>query len=89
MLAQTDDAIMIRNAVSQDFTMMRRSMAPLLLQSAHENLKQKDAVKFFEIAKTHRKVAGEMQETKFLAGVATHSDATRIRTFLDGLFSTL
>ncbi len=89
LIEETDDAIMIRNAVSQDFTMMRRSMAPLLLQSAHENLKQKDSVKFFEIAKTHRKIAGEMQETKFLAGVTTQSDALKIRTFLDGLFSTL
>lgn len=89
LMTETDDAIMIRNAVSQDFTMMRRSMAPLLFRSAHENLKQKPAVKFFEIAKTHWRTDGKMTETKKLAGVVTQGDIAGIRILLDGLFSTL
>lgn len=41
LIFEEHDAIRIQNAVSQDFTMMRRTMAPLLLLHAHGNLKQK------------------------------------------------
>ncbi len=35
---------MIQNAVSEEFTMMRRSLAPLLLANVRENLKQVERI---------------------------------------------
>lgn len=89
LITDHSDAIRIQNAVSQDFTMMRRSLAPLLFLHAHENLKQKSEVKFFEIAKAHHKIADQMVESKKFAGVMTNANAAQVRTLLDGIFSTL
>lgn len=89
LIFEEHDAIRIQNAVSQDFTMMRRTMAPLLLLHAHENLKQKGEVKFFEIAKVHHKQDGVMSENKKFAGVMTHGDVATVRTLMDGLLAQL
>lgn len=84
-----EDAIRIQNAVSQEFTVMRRSMAPLLLQNLHENLKSSELVRFFEIARVHHKNSEGMQERKMLAGVLSHSSVNAVRALLDGLFQKL
>jgi phenylalanyl-tRNA synthetase beta chain len=90
LLEETNSAVCIRNAVSEEFTMMRRSMAPLLLANVHENLKQVREVSFFEIARVHYKDAtGAFYEKKRLAGILSNSAALPVRVLLDGFLATL
>ena len=47
------DAVMIQNAFNEEYTHMRRSLAPRLFTNIHENLKHPSALKFFEIGKCY------------------------------------
>ena len=47
------DAVMIQNAFNEEYTHMRRSLAPRLFENIHENLKHTSTLKFFEIGKCY------------------------------------
>ena len=47
-LENMEDAIGIRNAFNEEYTHMRRSLAPRLLMAATENLKYAESFGFFE-----------------------------------------
>ncbi len=66
-----DDAVRIVNAVSAEYTHMRRSPAALLFQAVSENAKHCEKFSFFEYAKVHRKLSdGSFSERRSLAGVS-------------------
>lgn len=89
-ILEHETAIKIRNAVSAEYTCMRRSLAPLLLQAIYTNLKQIDSISFFEIAKIHRKDSGgKFEEKKMFGGVFSEMNTKDIRNLLDGLLSRL
>lgn len=85
-----ENAVAIKNAVSEEFTYMRRYMAPLLLVNARENRKQSSRFGFFEIAKVHTKHAeNDFSESKRLAGIFVGYSLAEARDMLDGYFSML
>lgn len=64
-------AVAILNAVSTEYTHMRRSPAALLFQAASENAKHTSAFSFFEYGKVHFKNAeNDFSEKRSLAGVS-------------------
>lgn len=73
-------AVAIVNAVSTEFTHMRRSPAALLLQAASENAKHSSAFSFFEYGKTHFKhEENRFEEKRSLAGISLGADAVKSR----------
>lgn len=50
-----ESAIGIRNAFNEEYTHMRRSLAPRLFLAAMENMKYVSNFSFFEIGKVYRK----------------------------------
>lgn len=65
-----EGAVAIANAVSEEYTHMRRSPAALLFQAASSNAKHTASFSFFEYGKIHRKNSdGSFIETRSLAGV--------------------
>ncbi len=88
LIENFDDAVRIKNAVSEEFTLMRRFMAPLLLINARENRKQSQKFGFFEIAKIHTKHAeNDFSESKRVAGILIGSDIQDLRNLIDGYFA--
>lgn len=78
-------AVHIQNAFNVEYTMMRRSMVPNLLEITAENLKQEKKFGFFEIGKIFEKLEeNEFAEKKALAGVLVGQDMKTLRTILDG-----
>ncbi len=68
--ADDSNAVHIQNAFNVEYTMMRRSMVPNLLEATAENLKQEKRFGFFEIGKVFEKLEeNEFSEKKALAGV--------------------
>lgn len=87
LVGYTDDnnAVHIQNAFNVEYTMMRRSMVPNLLDATAENLKQQKKFGLFEIGKIFEKLdENEFTEQKALAGVLVGSDIKALRTILDG-----
>lgn len=99
--ADDSNAVHIQNAFNVEYTMMRRSMIPNLLEATAENLKQSKKFGFFEIGKIFEKLetpprpsdtppeGNYFSEKKALAGVLVGQDMTTLRTLLDGLFQTI
>ncbi len=58
LIGYTDDsnAVHIQNAFNVEYTMMRRSMVPNLLDATAENLKQQKKFGLFEIGKIFEKI---------------------------------
>lgn len=79
------NAVHIQNAFNVEYTMMRRSMVPNLLEATAENLKQQKKFGFFEIGKVFERLGeSEFSEKKALTGVLVGSDIKTLRTVLDG-----
>ncbi len=71
LIMDHSSAVRIQNAVSEEYTIMRRSLAPLLLSNVRENLKISSSFSFFEIAQTHSKQADNIfMEQRMVAGVS-------------------
>ncbi len=71
LIGYADDvnAVHIQNAFNVEYTMMRRSMLPNLLEATAENLKQQKTFGFFEIGKVFEKLGeNKFTEKKALAG---------------------
>ena len=64
------DAIGIQNAFNEEYTHMRRSLAPRLLMAASENLKYADHFGFFEIGKTYSKISDTSLNDSLLQKIA-------------------
>jgi phenylalanyl-tRNA synthetase beta chain len=77
--ADMDDAIRVINAVSAEYTHMRRSPAPLLIGAAAENLKRSEKFAFIEYGKIHRKAGEKFTETRSLAGISVGKPVTAVR----------
>lgn len=91
-IGYSDDsnAVHIQNAFNVEYTMMRRSMVPNLLEVTAENLKQQKKFGFFEIGKVFEKMSeNEFTEQKALSGVLVGEDITVLRTLLDGFLRTI
>ncbi len=75
------DAVRVVNAVSAEYTHMRRSPAPLLLSAASENAKRADGwFAFFEYGKIHAKNSdGTFVETRSLAGISVGAPTVAVR----------
>ncbi|MDD2916839.1 MAG: phenylalanine--tRNA ligase subunit beta [Candidatus Gracilibacteria bacterium] len=83
--ADDSNAVHIQNAFNVEYTMMRRSMIPNLLEAVAENLKQQKRFSFFEIGKVFEKLGeNKFSEKKALAGVLIGQDMKTLRTILDG-----
>ncbi len=97
-----DEAIGIVNAFNEEYTHMRRSLAPRLLLSAWENLKHKKCFSLFELGKTFHKpwttsshshswtLASPFHQKKSLAWVVVGSPIETLKKHIEGyLFETL
>ncbi len=83
--ADDSNAVHIQNAFNVEYTIMRRSMIPGLLEAAAENLKQEKNFSFFELGRIHEKFGeNEFSESKSLAGVSVGQDISTMRVALDG-----
>jgi len=60
------DAVMIQNAFNEEYTHMRRSLAPRLFENIHENIKHTWTLKFFEIGKCYFKLWKRDHDTNTL-----------------------
>jgi phenylalanyl-tRNA synthetase beta chain len=69
------NAIAVVNAVSTEYTHMRRSPAPLLISAASENFKRSNAFSFFEYGKVHVKNGNSFEENRSLAGISVSGAA--------------
>ncbi|MFA6091203.1 MAG: phenylalanine--tRNA ligase subunit beta, partial [Candidatus Gracilibacteria bacterium] len=79
------NAVHIQNAFNVEYTMMRRSMVPNILDATAENLKQQKKFGLFEIGKIFEKLdENKFTEQKALAGVLVGQDMKKLRTLLDG-----
>ena len=92
-----EDAVKVRNAFNEEYTHMRRSLAPRLLESASENLKHREAFSFFEIGKIYTKnpfididnsllqkiAIKPFPEKKIIAWVSVGSDIEALRKTLE------
>lgn len=88
--ADDSSAVHIQNAFNVEYTMMRRSIVPNLLEATAENLKQQKKFSFFEIGKVFEKLdEDEFIEKKALAGILVGEDMTILRTLLDGFLRTV
>lgn len=68
-LTDMDDAIGIQNAFNEEYTHMRRSLAPRLLMATAENLKYSDHFGFFEIGKMYSKNSTESLSDALLENI--------------------
>lgn len=66
-----DHAVAIRNAFNEEYTHMRRSLAPRLLLSISENMKYAESFGFFEIGKVYSKKDYEKENTLLTQSIAT------------------
>jgi phenylalanyl-tRNA synthetase beta chain len=80
---------MIKNAVSEEYTSMRRSLTPLLFANVRENLKKIDRVGFYEIAKIHNQDAHGFHEEKCLGIILSQSTLESARKIYDGVLELL
>jgi phenylalanyl-tRNA synthetase beta chain len=90
-------AISVVNAFSEEYTHMRRSLAPRLLMAASENVKHSEAFAFFEIAKTYTKSEKShdpllesikekpFQESKKIAWIMVGGDIAKLRETIEWL----
>jgi phenylalanyl-tRNA synthetase beta subunit len=91
-----DNAIGIRNAFNEEYTHMRRSLAPRLLIACAENLKHTKDISFFEIGKIYSKSDQNsvhtflenidkkpFPENKMIAGITTMKSLDSLRNDLD------
>ena len=88
--ADDSNAVHIQNAFNVEYTMMRRSLVPNLLEITAENLKQQKKFSFFEIGKIFEKLGeNEFSEKKALVGALVGGDMKTLRTILDGFLRTV
>ncbi|MDQ1343826.1 MAG: Phenylalanine--tRNA ligase beta subunit [Patescibacteria group bacterium] len=81
-------AVRILNAVSTEYTHMRRSPAALLFQAASENAKHTEKFAFFEYGKVHFKHAeNRFSEKRSLAGVSYAASAIDARDSVLSFFA--
>jgi phenylalanyl-tRNA synthetase beta chain len=92
-----ESAIGIRNAFNEEYTHMRRSLAPRILLALSENIKHTPAFGFFEIGKVYGKnitpgldskllqniAIKHFPEKKMIAGSSIGSDITEVRKTLE------
>lgn len=64
------DAVGIRNAFNEEYTHMRRSLAPRLLLSIFENMKYAESFGFFEIGKVYSKNPHGQRDTPLSQNIA-------------------
>lgn len=65
----TDEAVKVKNPLSEDLVYLRKTLVPSLLQVIREN-KKRDTIKIFEISNVyHKKSHALPDETAMLAGV--------------------
>lgn len=65
-----ESAIGIRNAFNEEYTHMRRSLAPRLFLALAENTKFSQNISFFEIGKTYSKTNPSRVENTLLQKIA-------------------
>ena len=65
-----ESAIGIRNSFNEEYTHMRRSIAPRLFLAAMENMKYASNFSFFEIGKVYRKSDTKWRENTLLQNIA-------------------
>ncbi len=94
------DMVGIQNAFNEEYTHMRRSLAPRLFSNIAENTKYESTLSFFEIGKVYSKqpigtllnsfLEGQDKkpfgEKKMLAGVTTSGDFETLRRTLESYF---
>ncbi len=64
------DAVSIKNAFNEEYTHMRRSLAPRLLLAASENIKHHTEFHFFEIGKVYSKNMHQDKNNTLLQNIA-------------------
>ncbi len=97
----TDNLIAIQNAYTTDFTHMRTSLAPRLLENISENLRHDERLRFFEIGKIYgknlerdsrlEKLLSDQEKLPFpekmqFAGISTMDTIATIRNMLEVFF---
>ncbi len=84
LLDWLENTIAIRNAVSSEFTILRRTPAPLLLLNAQMNAREAQEFSFFEIATIHSKEnSSSFSEKKCIAGIIVGGNIQTLRNTLD------
>ena len=68
-LDDIENAIAIKNAFNEEYTHMRRSLAPRLFMAAWENLKYAEEFGFFEIGKVYTKNSTQTNHSPFLSTI--------------------
>ena len=77
----------IINAVSTEFTVMRKSIAPNLFAIAAENQKHDEVFGFFEIGKIHEKFSeNEFSESLSVAAITSGKSIADLRIGLENIF---
>ncbi len=94
-LQKKDDKVVIRNPLGEEYSVMRPSLIPGMLQVVARNLnRQIDAVSFFETGNVFQastdKNAEPLETTKFIVALADESkDYFDLKRIIDSLFATL
>ena len=70
LLEDMSDAVSIQNAFNEEYTHMRRSLAPRLLLSLSENMKYAVSMGFFEIGKIYSKNRYRKMDSSLLQNIA-------------------
>ncbi len=85
-----ENAVKIKNPLTEDMKYLRNSLVPSLLQVLEEN-KARESIKIFELSNTYHKTAGLPHEKLMLSGVVKRKDISffEIKGILENLFEEL
>ncbi len=78
----------IKNALSEDWTYLRRSLIPSHLEAIKNNSKEKD-ISFFEIANTYHSQEGKLPQEKLELIIISKLDYLKVKGILDNLMNNL
>jgi phenylalanyl-tRNA synthetase beta chain len=70
LMPSMESAVGVRNAFNEEYTHMRRSLAPRILMSVAENMKYSENFWFFEIGKIYTKTPHSDEENTLLRNIA-------------------
>ncbi len=81
----SEHSIKLKNPLSEEIKFLRSSLIPSLLMNLGDNEGKKDELRFFEIAKVYKPVAGDLPEEVFMLGIATNTSFADIKGATDAL----
>lgn len=85
----SQEHLVLKNSISEEVTHMRRMLMPSLIKNIADNEGKQDVLRFFEIAKTYKPIAGSLPLERFKLGIVTNTSYADIKGISEALLREL